>query len=94
MLFLPHKLLVLALLAIFEWQLMKNMLAIFISFILWSLVVVYLSKKINYTLNFAYLPLYFFFYSPIWTIVSAASLIKMLLYRLSGREIRLKNWKI
>jgi len=92
--FIPHKLLVVALLIIFEWHILRNIVASLLSFTAWAIVVTYLSKKIKYEIETRYLPLYFFVYSPLWMTVCSISLVKVLIFKMLGREVRIKDWVV
>jgi len=94
MLFLPHKLLVLFLLAVFEYHLIKNILAILIPFLFWMVIMFILSKKVNYRLEYRYLPIYFFIYSPMWTLVCLTSVIKVFVYRMFGKRPKVRGWVV
>lgn len=94
MLFLPNKVVVALLLAVFEWQVTKNLLTIIGPFFVWSIIVFLLSKKINYQLKAKYLPIYFFVYSPLWTAICAVSVAKVAFYKWKGKRLVVENWPV
>lgn len=94
MLFLPNKVVVALLLAVFEWQVTKNLLTIMVPFFAWLVIVFLLSKKINYNLKARYLPIYFFVYSPLWTAICAVSVVKVAFYKWRGKELTVKDWPV
>ncbi len=94
MLFLPNQVVVALLLAVFEWQVTKNLLTIIGPFFVWLFIVFLLSKKINYQLKARYLPIYFFVYSPLWTAICAVSVVKVAIYKWRGKQLAVKNWPV
>lgn len=94
MLFLPHKILVLFLLAVFEYHLIKNLFVILVPFFIWVVIVLILSKKVEYRIEYRYLPIYFFIYSPIWTLICLTSVVKVFIYRLLGKRPKVRGWVV
>lgn len=94
MLFLPNQLVVALLLAVFEWQVTKNLLTIIGPFFVWMVIVFLLSKKVSYQLKARYLPIYFFVYSPLWTAICAVSVVKVAVYKWRGRQLTVENWPV
>lgn len=94
MLFLPNQVVVALLLAVFEWQVTKNLLTITGPFFVWLVIMFILSKKINYDLKARYLPIYFFVYSPLWTAICAVSVAKVAVYKWRGKELTVENWPV
>ncbi len=92
MFFVHFKFLSLLLLSIFELHVMRNLIAMITSFIIWALVMVALSKKTNYSIELKLLPLYYFIYNPLWTMICIVALAKALTFRLIGRELKVKGW--
>jgi len=92
--FLPSKLVSLILLTVFELHTLKNLFVIAISFSIWALVVLSLSKKTNYRIEIKLLPIYYFFYSPLWTMLCVVSLAKVMVYRLLGKELKVRRWAV
>ncbi|MFO7967714.1 MAG: glycosyltransferase family 2 protein [Archaeoglobaceae archaeon] len=94
MLFLPNQVVVALLLAVFEWQATKNLLTIIGPFFVWLIIMLLLSKKIDYHFKARYLPIYFFVYSPLWTAICAVSVVKVAVYKWRGKELAVKNWPV
>jgi len=92
--FVHFKLISFLLLSVFELHVMRNVIAMLISFIVWALTVIVLSKKTNYEIEFKLLPLYYFLYNPLWTMICIVALAKASVFRLIGREIKVKGWVV
>lgn len=94
MFFVNFKLVSLLLLSVFELHVMRNVIAMLISFIVWALTVIVLSKKTNYEIEFKLLPLYYLLYNPLWTMICIVALAKASVFRLIGRELRVRGWVV
>ena len=94
MFFVNFKLVSLLLLSVFELHVMRNVIAMLVSFIIWALTVIVLSKKTNYEIEFKLLPLYYFLYNPLWTMICMVALAKTSVFRLIGRELRVRGWVV
>jgi len=92
--FLSSKFLILALLTIFELHIIRNLISILISFGVWASVIVAISKKVKYHLQLRVLPAYYFLYSPLWMIVSIVAFVKVLIYRLRNKKVKIENWVV
>ncbi|WP_456468862.1 glycosyltransferase [Archaeoglobus sp.] len=88
------KLASIAILAVYEIESIRNILAAVISFSAWSALIIAFSKKINYRVEYRLLPVYYFLYSPLWTIVCFISFLRVLLCKIMGKEIEVNGWKI
>lgn len=94
MFFVNFKLVSLLLLSVFELHVMRNVIAMLVSFIVWALTVITLSKKTNYEIEFKLLPLYYFLYNPLWTMICIVAFAKTSVFRLIGRELRVRGWVV
>jgi len=94
MVFLSPKLLSLVMLMLFETHTLKNMLAMTLSFIVWSVTVMYLAGKFKYKVDYKLLPLYYFVYSPLWTMICITSFFRVFILKMLKKEIRVKRWLI
>lgn len=94
MFFVNFKLVSLLLLSIFELHVMRNVIAMLVSFIVWALTVIVLSKKTNYEIEFKLLPLYYLLYNPLWTMICIVALAKASVFRLIGKELRVRGWVV
>jgi len=94
MFFVNFKLVSLLLLSVFELHVMRNVIAMLVSFIVWALTVIVLSKKTNYEIEFKLLPLYYFLYNPLWTMICMVALAKTSVFRLIGKELRVRGWVV
>jgi len=92
MFFVHFKVVSLLLLSIFELHVIRNLIAMLTSFIIWVLVVIVFSKKTNYSIELKLLPLYYFIYNPLWTMLCIVALAKVSVFRLIGRELKVKDW--
>ena len=92
MFFVHFKVVSLLLLSIFELHVIRNLIAMLTSFIIWALAVIVLSKKTNYSIELKLLPLYYFIYNPLWTMLCIVALAKASVFRLIGRELKVKGW--
>ncbi|MET1125050.1 MAG: glycosyltransferase family 2 protein [Archaeoglobaceae archaeon] len=82
-----------ALLTVFELHVLKNFIAVLAAFAIWSCVIALCSIKTSFKIDFRLLPLYFFFYSPLWTMICVAALLKVSVYKLLGRKMEVEDWK-
>lgn len=94
MFFVHFKIVSLLLLSIFEIHVIRNLIAMFISFIIWALTVIVLSKKTNYSIELKLLPIYYFIYNPLWTMLCIVALAKASVFRLRGKKLKVKGWVI
>lgn len=94
MVFLSPKLLSLAMLMLFEIHTLRNILIVFLSFLLWSITIVALSKYYDYRVDFKLLPIYYFFYSPLWAIICVVSFFRVLCFRFLRKRMDVKGWKV
>ncbi len=92
--FVSPKLASIVIMAVYEINAVRNLLILLASFFIWTLVMVILSRKLDYEIDVKVLPIYYFFYSPMWTFVSIITLAKVAIYRKLGKEIKLDNWKV
>ena len=95
--FIPHislKIISLALLTVFVFHTLKNLLIIFLSFVIWSIVMIFFSDKTKYKIDYKLLPLYYFFYSPLWTMLCIVSLARVFVNRLRGKSLDVEGWII
>lgn len=91
---LPVKAVAVFMLLVFEFHLFRNLIAMFTSFVMWLMFVGYISRKYGFRIDYRVLPLYYFIYSPLWTMVNIAMLFRYLLLRLAGRDVRVDGWKV
>jgi cellulose synthase/poly-beta-1,6-N-acetylglucosamine synthase-like glycosyltransferase len=94
LLFIPSKILCFVLLAIFGLHILKNLVVILVSFLIWAVTIAILSKIEKYKIDFKFLSVYYFVYSPLWTILCIIALVRVAVHRLIGGEIKVKGWKI
>ena len=92
MFFVHFKIVSLLLLSIFELHVIRNLIAMFTSFIIWALTVIVLSKKTDYSFELKLLPIYYFIYNPLWTMLCIVALAKVSVSRLTGRELKVEGW--
>ncbi len=79
---------------IYSYHLLRNVTAGLITFVIWTVFMVTLSKITRYSIDYKYLPVYYFIYSPIWMFVAVIALVKYIFYRMSGKTIKVGNWKV
>lgn len=91
---LPVKAVAIFMLLVFEFHLLRNILAMLLSFAIWFLFVVLMAKKYRFALDFKILPVYYFLYSPLWTMVNVAMLFRYLVLRLVGKDVSTEGWKV
>ncbi len=92
--FISPKLLSLAMLMLFEIHTIRNILVIFLSFLLWSVTMIALAKRYDYRIDVKLLPLYYFLYSPLWTMICVVSFFRVLTFRIAGKRIEVRGWKV
>jgi len=92
--FLNFKAISLLLLFLFEVHIIKHVIVALIAFIAWASIEIFLSKKYKYKIDFKLLPIYYFVYVPLWTMISIVALAKVLIYRILRRKLKVKNWVV
>ena len=92
--FLNFKAISLLLLFLFEVHIIKHVIVALIAFIVWASIEIFLSKKYKYKIDFKLLPIYYFVYVPLWTMISIVALAKVLIYRILGKKLKVKNWVV
>ncbi|WP_456478003.1 glycosyltransferase [Geoglobus ahangari] len=91
---LPVKAVAIFMLLVFEFHLLRNILAMVVSFVLWVMFVALVARKYGFRLDTGILPVYYFLYSPLWTMVNVAMLFRYLILRLVGKEVSAEGWKV
>ncbi len=92
--FLNFKAISLLLLFLFEVHIIKYVIVTLIAFIVWASIEIFLSKRYKYNVDFKLLPIYYFVYVPLWTMISIVAIAKVLIYRILGKELNVKNWVV
>lgn len=88
------KLASIAILAVYEMENVRNLVAGVASFVAWSGLILLASKKLGYRVDMKVLPIYYFIYSPLWTVICLISLMRVAVARVTGRKIELKDWVV
>ncbi len=83
-----------AILAVFELNLIRNLLVSIASFAAWSGFVAFSSRRFNFKIDYRVLPIYYFVYSPFWTFVCFISFIRVLFGRIMGKKVVPPDWKV
>ncbi len=91
---LPVKAVTFIMLLVFEFHLIKNLLVIALSFFIWFFFTIYSANRCDIHIDPKILPLYYFFYSPLWTMLNIAMLLRYVISRFIGKEIELEDWKV
>jgi cellulose synthase/poly-beta-1,6-N-acetylglucosamine synthase-like glycosyltransferase len=91
---LPPKLLSILMLSVFEFHTATNLFSILISFSIWSTTIIILSKKTHSSIDLSLLPIYYFFYSPLWTMLCLIAVARVFVTKLKGNSINLKDWVV
>ncbi len=73
---------------------LRNLVAGVASFIAWSALILRASKSLDYRVDVKVLPIYYFIYSPLWTMVCIISLLRVVFAKAAGRKIELKDWVV
>ncbi len=94
MVFISPKLLSIAMLTVFEVHTIKNLLSALASFLIWFITISTLSKVFDYEIDFKLLPIYYFFYSPLWTMICITAFFRVVINRAMGRRISVRGWKV
>jgi len=89
---LPQKLLLIILFILFQERLLKNIVVGITTFIVWMLIEIFVSVKLKWKISYLLLPIFYFFYSPIWMLISFVALLRVLVLKLSGKKVKVKNW--
>lgn len=56
--------------------------------------IIFLSKRYKYNVDFKLLPIYYFVYVPLRTNDQYVAIAKVLIYRIIGKELNVKNWVV
>lgn len=88
------KLASLAILALYELDTLRNLVAMGISFLVWSGVLLTFSKKINFKIDAKVLPVYYFVYSPLWSAICLISFLRVLYCKIRGKSVEVSGWKL
>ncbi len=91
---LSPKLASLAILTLYELDTLRNLVAMGISFLAWSGIVLIFSKKIDFKIDVRVLPLYYFVYSPLWSAICLISFLRVLYCKIRGKRIEVNGWKL
>ncbi|AGK62019.1 Glycosyltransferase, probably involved in cell wall biogenesis [Archaeoglobus sulfaticallidus PM70-1] len=91
---LPVNIVSLTLLAIFSMLSFRNLVASLTSFAVWALAMILLSLTTNYRIEFRLLPIYYFFYSPLWAMICFVTLLRAISWKVLGWEIELRDWVV
>ncbi len=81
-------------LAFYEIENLRNLIAGLASFTAWSVIILFASKSLDYRIDLKVLPIYYFIYSPLWTIICLLSLLRVVFAKIRGRKIELKDWVV
>ncbi|RLI83225.1 MAG: glycosyltransferase family 2 protein [Archaeoglobales archaeon] len=90
--FIPVKFLSFALLTLFSVHTIKNLFSVLFPFTVWTSVIVIMSKREKYKIDYTLLPIYYFLYSPLWTMICLSCFFRVLLARFMGKDLRVKDW--
>ncbi len=91
---LSGKAMLIAMYLLYGYHILKNIIVALLTFSIWAIFMIILSKITNYSIDFRYLPVYYFIYSPMWMFVAIIALSKYLFYRLMGFDFTPNNWKV
>ncbi|WP_456329832.1 glycosyltransferase [Archaeoglobus sp.] len=91
---LSPKLASVTILAVYEMENIRNLIAGLASFLAWSIVILFASKMLDYKIDLKVLPVYYFIYSPLWTIICLVSLLRVVFAKIRGGKIELKDWVV
>lgn len=88
----PSNVLAAVLFILYQGHILKNFVAVFLSFLIWAFAIVVISQKTAWRIDYKLLPIYYFIYSPFWMMFCLIALIRVTTARLMGKEIRVKGW--
>ena len=91
---LSPKLASVTILAVYEMENIRNLIAGLASFLAWSIVILFASKMLDYKIDLKVLPVYYFIYSPLRTIICLVSLLRVVFAKIRGGKIELKDWVV
>ncbi|AEA47311.1 glycosyltransferase [Archaeoglobus veneficus] len=92
MLFLPPKVLALLMFALFQKHLLQNLLAALTAFLVWVTIEVILALKMKWKIDFKLLPVFYFFYSPLWMMLCLTAFFRVGIARFRGRSVEVRDW--
>lgn len=88
----PSNVLATLLFILYQGHILKNFIAVFLSFLIWAFSMVLISKKTEWRIDYKLLPVYYFIYSPFWMMLCLIALVRVTIARLIGKEIKVRNW--
>ncbi|AIY89329.1 glycosyltransferase [Geoglobus acetivorans] len=88
------KMSVLVLYLLYGYHVLRNLILILLTFSVWAALMIVLSKVTGFRIDFRYLPVYYFIYSPMWMSIAIIALARQVLYRIVKRKITLSGWKV
>jgi len=94
MLFLPPKILALLMFILYQEHLLQNMLAALTAFLVWVIVEVILALKMNWKIDLKLLPVFYFFYSPLWMMLCLTAFFRVSIAKLRKRGVEVKDWTL
>ncbi len=89
---LPPKILFFVLFLLFQERMLKNAIVGIVTFIVWVAVEVFTARKLKWSINYALLPVFYFFYSPAWLIISFVALIRVSILKIARKSVKVSNW--
>ncbi len=91
---LSPKLASIAILALYELDTLRNLVAIAVSSLVWSGILIAFSRKLSFHIDIKLLPLYYFVYSPLWSAICFVSLLRVAYRKLRGKGMEVSDWKL
>jgi cellulose synthase/poly-beta-1,6-N-acetylglucosamine synthase-like glycosyltransferase len=96
--FLPTTFSTVILIAIHHLYSLQNFVQLVFTFLAWCIFMALAAKKlrwgVNLTMLLIMLPLYFLVYSPLWTMLSLTTFLRVLVMRLIGRRYVPEDWAV
>ncbi len=91
---LPSKLALSILMALWSYLILESFLSSFITFLIWAIIVIFLSQKLYHRIDAKLLPIYFFLYSPLWMLLCSYALVRYVYAYIRGETIEVENWVV
>ncbi len=93
-LWLPSKIATGLLFILYQKHVLQNIIAALVSFSAWMAVEVLIAKMTGWKVSLKILPLYYFVYSPLWMMLCFTALVRVLIARISGKKVGIRDWSV
>jgi len=93
-LWLPSKIATGLLFILYQKHALQNVIAIVASFFAWMAVEILIARRAGWRISFRILLLYYFIYSPLWMMLCFTALVRVLIAKITSKEVTIKDWTV